>query len=206
MYKKTIIVLLLLLAAWPLAAQRALTPRGEEPADTTDVAFHMSVGSTAAAGFGRSQLLLWAAPRVEWRASERLAVRGGLAMAGSLLPQGYELHGLGPRSLAPRRQGTRVGAAWAEADYRVGDHLWLWASVAHISGYAQPLWLDGAIPIAATAISGGVAYEFADNSLLEVHFHFVHDHYGSLLRPPYGGLYYGPLVPEWELYSGRWPF
>ena len=62
------------------------------------------------------------------------------------------------------------------------------------------------MPVGATAISGGMAYEFAEGSLLELHFRFVHDHYGTLLYPPYGHNYYGPFVPEWELFTGRWPY
>lgn len=200
MAKKTLTAMLVALvaAAAPLAAQ--------EKADSSRVDFHMSVGATAAAGFGRSDVLTWAAPSVKWHATDRLDVRGGMLVAGSLMPGGYRLHGLYDRSLAPLRQGTRVGAVWAEADYAVSDRLRIWASVLHLSGYAQPLWLDGARPIEATVISGGFAYALSDNSLLEMHFHVAHDHYGYMLHPPYGHGYYGAFVPSWEVYSGPWPF
>lgn len=199
MLKRTLIAILLsaLCAVAPLAAQES---------DTSRVGFHVSIGATAAAGFGRTDALTWAAPRFEWHATDRLTVSGGIAMAASLMPRGYELQGLHRSDLAPRRHGTKVGAVWAAADYAVNDRLHIWGSVLHVSGYAQPLWLDGAVPIEATVLSGGFAYALSDNSLLEMHFHIAHDHYGYMLHPPYGHGYYGMLTPSWEIYSGHWPF
>ena len=196
-----------ILTAMLMAAAAAMVPlAAQEETDTSRVEFHMSVGSTAAVGFGRSEVLSWVAPRATWHATDRLDVRGGLMVAGSLMPNGYRLQGLYDRSLAPRRQGTQVGAVWAEADYAVSDRLRIWASVLHVSGYAQPLWLDGAVPIEATVLSGGFAYALSENSLLEMHFHVAHDHYGYMLHPPYGHGFYGAFVPSWELYSAPWPF
>ena len=196
MVKKALTTVFVLLAAvLSVAAQD----------DTLRTRVHLSTGATVASGFGRTQSLTWVAPSVELQASDRLKVRGGFAAAGSLLPS-YEIHGYGPSSMVPRKSGTRLGALWAAADYCVGERLWLWASVAHVTGYAQPLWLDGAVPIGATAISGGMAYEFPGGSLLEMHFHFVHDHYGTsqlgLLAHPW----YGGLAPELEIYGGLWPY
>jgi hypothetical protein len=173
--------------------------------DTSRTQVHLSTGATVASGFGRTQSLMWVAPSVEHRVSDRLAVSAGFSAAGSLL-NGYEIHGYGPSSLAPRRSGTRMGSMWASAEYRVSDRLWLWAEVEHLTGYVQPLWLDGAVPIAATAISGGMAYEFPGGSLLEMHFHFVHDHYGTARMGLLAHPWYGGYAPDWELYGGPWPF
>ena len=174
--------------------------------DTSRWDFHMSTGATVATGFGRTQSLGWVAPSVSYRFSDRLKVSGGLAVAGSLLPAGgYTLHGR-ERSLAPRREGTKAGAMWVSATYHPNDRLWLWGSVMHVTGYAQPLWLDGAMNIEATAISGGVEYALGNGSMIGMHFHFVHDHYGSLLYPPYGHGWYGPYTPSLEIYGGHWPY
>ena len=157
MNKKAYIALLLALSITLLATA--------QEGDTSRWDFHMSTGATVATGFGRTQSLGWVAPSVSYRFSDRLKVSGGLAVAGSLLPAGgYTLHGR-ERSLAPRREGTKAGAMWVSATYHPNDRLWLWGSVMHVTGYAQPLWLDGAMPIEATAISGGVEYKLSDNSL-----------------------------------------
>ena len=196
MSKKVVIVLVVMLGFFCAGAQEG---------DTSRTHVHLSTGATVASGFGRTQSLMWVAPSVERQLNDRLTVNVGFAAAGSLL-HSYEIHGYGPTSLAPRRTGTRLGAVWASAEYKVNDRLWLWAEVAHLTGYVQPLWLDGALPIEATALSGGVAYEFPGGSLLELHFHFVHDHYGTsslgLLAHPW----YGAYAPNVELYGGPWPF
>ena len=174
------------------ALSLTLLAKGQE-SDTSRWRFHLSTGVTAAAGYGHTQSLGWTAPSVTYHANDRLTVSGGFAAAGSLMPVGgYALHGRGERSLAPRREGTRAGALWASATYHPNDRLWVWGSVAHVTGYAQPLWLDGALPIEATAISGGVEYALGNGRLIGVPFHFVHDHYGTLLHPPYGHAWYGP--------------
>lgn len=196
MYKKTFIVLAAMFAFFCAMAQ------GE---DTSRVHFRGSVGSTVATGFGRTQSLSWVAPSLELKASDRLKVSGGFAAAGSLLG-GYEVHGYTPSSLAPRKHGTRLGALWAMAEYKASDRLWLWASVMHVGGYAQRLWMDGSAPVGLTAVSGGLAYEFPQGSLLELHFHFIHDHYGTVMDGLLAHPWYGPYSPNLELYGGPWPF
>lgn len=174
--------------------------------DTASKAFHMSVGSTVGAGFGRTEALSWVAPSFKWRATEKLTLRGGFGVAGSLLPGGYALHGRGSQSMLPLREGTQLGAMWAQAEYRAGENLLLWGTVARLTGFAQPLWASHSLPVNATAVSGGLAYRFSQGSVLAMHFRFVHDEYGFLLHPPYGHSYYGPLAHEWEIYGGPWPF
>ena len=180
--------------------------QGQE-SDTSRWRFRMSTGATVAAGFGHTQSLVWMAPSVSYRASDRLTVSGGLAAAGSLLPAGgYTLHGRDERSLAPRREGTRAGALWVSATYHPNDRLWLWGSVAHVTGYAQPLWLDGAMPIEATTISGGVEYELPGGNLLGMEFHFVHDRYGTLPPPIYGYGMHGVYSPHTDIYRSHWHY
>ena len=144
-------------------------------ADTSKWDFHLSTGSSVAAGFGRTQALGWVAPSFEVKPTSRLTVSSGLMAAADLLPADFSLKGYGDRSLAPRRQGTRLHAFWAKAEYQVNDRLWLWGAVAHVSGIAQPLWLDHSVPLQATAFSGGFRYAVADRSLFEMHFHIVKD-------------------------------
>ena len=196
MVKKAVILLVVMVCLGCVQAQEA---------DTSRVKLHAGVGSTLASGFGRTQSLSWVAPSVEMQVSGKLAVSAGFCAAGSLL-NGYEIHGYTPSSLLPRRHGTRMGGLWATAEYRASERLWLWASVAHLGGYAQPLWLDGSVPIGLTAVSGGLAYEFPHGSLLELHFRFVHDHYGTARAGLLAHPWYGSLAPDWELYSGPWPF
>lgn len=201
MYKNILAILLLLLLATGARAQ------WQHPAerDTSRLEVHLSTGATVATGWGRTDALAWTAPSLSYRASDRLTLHAGFAAASSLLGS-YELRGHHNRSLAPRRNGTRLMAATVAAEYQASDRLTLWGSVAHLSGYAQPLWLDGAMPVRATAISGGLAYETSNASLLEFHFHIVHDHYGNSALGLLGHPYYGPYAPAYELYHGPWPF
>ena len=144
-------------------------------ADTSKWDFHLSTGSSVAAGFGRTQALGWVAPSFEVKPTSRLTVSSGLMAAADLLPADFSLKGYGDRSLAPRRQGTRLHAFWAKAEYQVNDRLWLWGAVAHVGGIAQPLWHDRSLPLQATAVSGGFSYAVTDRSLFEMHFHFIKD-------------------------------
>ena len=198
MDKKAYIALLLALSMTLLATA--------QEGDTSRWDVHMSTGATVATGFGHTQSLGWVAPSISYRVSDRLKVSGGLAVAGSLMPAGgYTLHGR-ERSLAPRREGTKAGAMWASATYHPNDRLWLWGAVMHVTGYAQPLWLDGAMPIEATAISGGLEYKLSDNSLIGMEFHFVHDRYGTLPPPHYGYGWHGYCTPGMDIYGGPWPY
>lgn len=198
MYKKAAILMALLCAALIGVAQVG---------DTSRCDVHMSVGGAVLSGFGQTQALTWAAPRLSYKATERLTLHGGFAVAGTLLPNNFHLEGRGEQSYAPRREGTRAGVLWGAADYRVGDNLRVWAAVAVARGWLQPLWADESMPLAAAAVDGGFAYRFSSGSVLAMHFRFVHDQYGSLLYPPYcGHPYYGPLAPSWEMYHGAWPY
>lgn len=165
-------VLLLLLIACPtLWAQEV---------DTAAWHVRLSTGTSVTSGFGRTQSLSWVAPSFEFHPTSRLTVNTGFASIGSLMPTGYKLQGYSPRSLAPLRTGTSATALWAEAEYKVNERLWLWGAVAHIGGFAQPLWLDQSLPLQATAFSGGLGYHIGDNSTLELHLHIVRDNYGTL--------------------------
>lgn len=201
MYKNTLVLLAFLLLGlgargqWQRAAER----------DTSRLAVHLSTGATVAAGWGRSDALVWTAPSLDYRATDRLTLHAGFAAVGSLMGS-YELRGLHDRSLAPRREGTRLMAATVGAEYQATDRLALWASVTRVTGYAQPLWLDGAVPVRATAISGGLAYETSNASLLEFHFHIVHDHYGTAAPGLWGYPGYSPYSPFYDFHPGLWPY
>ena len=171
MKRKAPILLVLLLATGPLWAQVADTSRWQ---------MHLATGTSVASGYGRTQSLSWVAPSFELHPTSRLTVNAGFASAGTLLPVDYKLQGFGTRSLAPYRTGTQANALWAEAEYQVNSRLWLWGAVAHVSGFAQPLWLDRSLPLQATAFSGGFGYRFGENSTLEMHINVIHDHYGTL--------------------------
>lgn len=174
--------------------------------DTSRWDFHLSAGSTVMSVGGKGDAYMWAAPRVTFRANDRLTLHGGFAVAGSLLGN-YELQG-NSRSLAPRRRGTRLGGFALGADYQVNDRLEVWASLTHVGGWHEPLWLpfDEAFSISTTTFSGGFRYALSDESMLEMHFHIVHDHYGNDALGLLGHPYYGLGVPSYELYSGPWPF
>ena len=161
-----ILLLALLLCTGPLSAQVT---------DSTGWHVRLSTGASVTSGMGQTQSLSWVAPSFEFHPTSRLTVNTGFAAAGSLLPTDFSLKGYGDRNLAPRREGTRLHALWAEAEYQVNDRLWLWGAVAHVSGIAQPLWLDHSVPLQATAFSGGFRYAVADRSLFEMHFHIVKD-------------------------------
>lgn len=183
MKPKATLLLLLLLSTLGVRAQWA---------DTDPWKLHMSVGSTVASGFGQTQLLSWAAPSIEWHPNTRLTIKSGLLAAGNLLPT-YELKGRGERDLAPLRQGTRVNALWASAEYKVADRLSLWGAVAHLFGMAQPLWLDHSLPVQTTILSGGFRYAVTENSLFEMHFHFIKDNSPIGFLSPIGPM--SPISP-----------
>lgn len=208
MYKKVFILSMLLFAALTAGAQWywPVYPWYMNNLDTAKTNVHLSMGSSVAAGFGRTEAISWAAPSVSYRATDKLTIRGGFTIAGSLLPNGYALQGRTPRSMAPVRQGTQLGGVWAQAEYRANDHLLIWATAARMTGFAQPLWSDSALPIDIRTLSGGFAYRFDQGSILSMHFRFVHDSYGNMLYPPYDHNYYGPLTPELEIYGGPWLF
>ena len=169
--RNTLLLLALLLMPVALRAQMADTSRWD---------VHLSAGSSVAAGFGRVQSLSWVAPSFEFHPTSRLTVNTGFAAAGNLMPVDYKLQGYGSRSLAPLRAGTRATALWVSAEYQVNSRLWLWGSVAHIGGFAQPMWLDRSLPLQATAFSGGLGYRFGESSILELHIHVVRDRFGTL--------------------------
>ena len=201
MYKNILVIFTLLLLGTGARAQwQHHTER-----DTSRLEVHLSTGATVATGWGRTDALAWTAPSLSYRANDRLTLHAGLAAASSLLGS-YELRGHHNRSLAPRRNGTRLMAATVAAEYQATDRLTLWGSVTHLSGYAQPLWLDGAMPVRATAISGGLAYETSNASLLEFHFHIVHDHYGTAGPALLGYPYHTPYSSIYTPYHTHWPF
>jgi hypothetical protein len=207
MCKKVIVIAAVLAFALGTSAQRQEpvvdTLQAKEPA----YQLHLSTGTTFASGWGKSDAWMWVAPSLELRASDRLTLNVGFSATGSLLA-GYELQGRGPRSLAPRRRGTRMLSVGVEAEYRASDRLTLWGSVWHTGGFYEPLWSrdSEALRIGTTAFSGGFAYELSDESFLEMHFHIVHDQYGNAALGPYGHPWYGPATPDFELYGGPWPF
>ena len=200
MLKKATFITALLMLCLSLSAQR----KEVVESDTSRWDFHLSTGVTVGSGWGKTDALMWTAPRVEYRISDRLTIRGGFAMVGSLLP-GYELQ-MPVRSYAPRKHGTRMLAGFASARYRVNDRLSIWASLQHVGGWHEPLWTPQgeAFTVGLTAFSGGFAYELSNHSLFEMHFHIVHDHYGNSALGLLGHPYYGPGVPSWDLYSGPW--
>lgn len=181
---------LLLLPLW--LSSVALTA---QEIDTSRFNVHLSVGSNISAGFGRVQSLSWVAPSFELHPSPRLTVNTGFASFGNLMPTDYKLQGYNTRSLVPLRTGTRATALWAEAEYQVNSRLWLWGAVAHVSGFAQPLWLDRSLPLQATAFSGGFGYRFGESSTLEMHINVVHDNYGTLAPLLYNDPFLSPTSP-----------
>ena len=195
--RRQLSILLLLLACPTLWAQEAPSERFQ---------VHLSTGTSVASGFGQTQGLMWVAPSIEFHPDSRLTVKAGFASAGSLLPVDYVLQGHKPRDLAPVRQGTRIGALWAAAEYKLSDRFRLWGSIAHLNGFAQPLWLDHSLPLQATAFSGGFGYQFTENSLLEVHFHVVRDNYGTAFPSPLYNPYYGTLGHGMTMTGGPWAF
>ncbi|MBR1766094.1 MAG: hypothetical protein IJ745_03510 [Bacteroidales bacterium] len=168
--------------------------------------FHFSAGTTVATVGGHGDAYLWAMPRVAFRASDRLTLRGGFAAVGSLLDS-YELQG-GSRSLMPVRRGTQMVSLAVAAEYRVNDRLTLWASLSHTDGWHEPLWSPwrASLPVGVTTFSGGCAYELSETSMLEMHFHIVHDHYGNDALGILGHPYYGWRYPAMELYREPWRF
>ena len=202
MCKKVTVVIALLILCLDLPAQR----KPVAASDTSRWDFHLSTGVTVGGGWGKTEALLWTAPRVEYRASERLTLSGGFAMMGSMMPS-YELR-MPVTSYAPRRQGTRLLGGFASAKYQVNDRLNIWASLQRVTGWYEPLWTPKgeALDIDLTSFSGGFAYELSNHSLFEMHFHIVHDHYGNSALGLLGHPYYGMGVPSWELYSGPWGF
>lgn len=205
MYKKPLLILSVLAVTLNVAAQ--YNPWRSIERDTSRFLVHLSTGTAAVFGWGKGDAYLWTAPSVSYRATDRLTLSGGFAAVGSLL-SGYELQQVGRRSLVPRKRGTQAMVFSAVAEYRATDRLTLWASVSHATGWYEPLWIPKgeALDLGITDISGGFAYEFSNESFLEMHFHFVHDHYGNAALGILGHPWYGYGVPTWELYGVPWPY
>lgn len=202
MYKKTTLIMVFLALCFGLSAQH----RVETAADTSRWDFHLSTGTSVVSMCGKGNAYLWVTPSVDFHASDRLTLHGGFAAAGSLLG-GYELRG-NARSLAPVRRGTQLMGATVGAEYQASDRLNFWATLTYIGGWHEPLWspCNESLHVGVTALSGGFSYALSDESMLEMHFHFIHDHYGNDALGILGHPYYGYGVPGYELYSGPWPF
>ena len=202
MYKKITLILAVMAIALGVAAQREAEPA----VDSSRWDFHLSTGTTVMSMCGKGNAYVWVAPSVDYHASDRLTLHGGFATVGSLLG-GYELRG-NVRSLAPVRRGTQLMGVTAGAEYQMNDRLNVWASLTYVGGWHEPLWspFNESFNIGVSAFSGGFSYALSDDSLLEMHFHFVHDHYGNDAMGILGHPYYGYGVPCYELYGGPWPF
>lgn len=202
MHKKALVVMALLSLCLSLSAQR----NERLVADSSRWDFHLSTGVSVASGWGKSDALLWTAPRVEYRASDRLTLSGGFGVVASLMP-GYELR-MPVTSCAPRRHGTRLLGGFVSARYQASDRLNLWASVQRVTGWREPLWTPQgeALDISLTSVSGGFVYALGDYSFLEMHFNFVHDHYGNSALGLFGHPYYGLGTHPWDPYGSPWMY
>lgn len=175
MYKKSVILLFAMMLGLTASAQW----RDFGGEDTARFSYRLSMGTMVTSGYGRTAGLSWVAPRVAFRPTDRLTLRGGFAVAGSLTG-GYAIQGRGPQTISLRRTPTQLTAFHAGAEYRIDDRLKVWASVAHVDGWVTPLWTDLAMPVDATAFSGGFQYRFDSGSAFEMHVTVIRDHAGSL--------------------------
>lgn len=202
MLKKATILAVLMALCLGLSAQW----RGESERDTSRWDFHLSTGTSVSSGWGKTNALMWVAPRLTYRASERLTIDAGFAAVGTLLGS-YRLQGYTP-NYAPRRTGTRMLGGFVSAEYRASDRLTVWASLQRVGGHYEPLWSPSgeALSIGLTAVSGGFSYEFSEGSFLEMDFHFIRDQYGTAALGLFGHPYYGMGVHSWERYRSPWLF
>ena len=89
-------------------------------------------------------------------------------------------------------------SAHAAAQYQVNDHLWLAASLYHLTGTYAPLYGFGngdVFDVSATALSAAALYRFSNDSFLHLSFTYLRDEYGTM---PY--LYYD----AWMHGYGSW--
>lgn len=189
MYKKAVILLFVAMLGLTASAQW----RDVNEEDTARIGYHLSTGTSVMSGYGRTAGLSWVAPRVVFRPTDRLTLRGGFAVAGSLTG-GYAIQGRGPQTISLRRTPTQLRAFHAGAEYRIDDRLKVWAAVAHVDGWATPLWTDMAMPVDATAFTGGFKYRFDSGTAFEMHVTVIRDQAGSLPalfydRPCFGCMY-----------------
>lgn len=194
MRKKALLTLtMMLLTLWAVAQRNPW--RGVKP-DTSRWEYHLSMGTSVVSGWGKGDAYLWAAPSVSYHANEKLTLSGGFAVVGSLLA-GYDFQQVGSRSFVPRKHGTQMVSFSAAAEYRASDRLNLWASVSHAMGWYEPLWTPKgeALDLGVTTLSGGFSYAFSDETLLEMHFHFVHDHAGTAIPGIPGHPFSHPFSP-----------
>ena len=175
MTKRVSLIILMLLTAFTVTAQM---PENDTSRWHASVATGLWMGS----GFGRQQHVEWISPSVELRPNDRLTLQTGFTLTGHLLPQGYRVQVYGP-SLAPRRTGTQTTSMWVAGQYKVNERLSVWASVAHATGYFQPIWLDQSVPLDVTSLSGGFAYKLGRESLFEMHLQLLTDRAGTAWMP-----------------------
>ena len=163
---------------------------------------HLSV-STGFIGtsYGDNRLYSSVAPSLTFRPNSRWAVNAGFRITTDMgLNPNYTLS-TPVKSLAPYRQrngGTGLVSAHAAAQYQVSDHLWLAASLYHLTGTYAPLYGFGngdVFDVSATALSAAALYSFSNDSFLHLSFTYLRDEYGTM---PY--LYYD----AWMHGYGSW--
>ena len=151
--------------------------------------FHLSMGGAYIGSKFSSASVFGITPSIVYRPNDRLKVHvtGTMIDSYSLSQSGYRIRGREPRNLAPLRNPTSfAGSVNVSATYRVGERLWLAASLMHVGGQVAPgvivnPWLmpDMPVELNATAFTAAMRYRIGNNSYLDLHMTFIDDRTGA---------------------------
>ena len=134
--------------------------------------------------YGDNRIYNTFAPSLVYRPNSRLTLTGGFALMTDLgLNSNYRPASV--RSKAPRRSngGTGLVSAGLEAQYQLGENLWIAASLYHMSGQYAPMYgcaNGNVLDMSVTAFSTSMAYRFSNDNYLHLYVSFIRDNAGTM--------------------------
>ena len=166
------------------------------------VQFHMSVGTGVYSVWGNVRSYVGVAPRIEYKASDKVKLDGGFAVVSDLSNNGYRIQGTQSRNLAPVKNGTQLGAVHGGVEYKANDRLLVRGDVFYVGGLYEPLYCPmlGTQEVSVVGGTASLRYRTKKDSFIDVHMTIVRDNRGGFLddrngfRCSLGDYYYGPAM------------
>lgn len=166
------------------------------------VQFHMSVGTGVYSVWGNVRSYVGVAPRIEYKASDKVKLDGGFAVVSDLSNNGYRIQGTQSRNLAPVKNGTQLGAVHGGVEYKANDRLLVRGDVFYVGGLYEPLYCPmlGTQEVSVVGGTASLRYRTKKDSFIDVHMTIVRDNRGGFLddrngfRCSLGDYYHGPAM------------
>lgn len=146
---------------------------------------HLHVGTGfMGTSYGDNRLYTSVSPSIIYRPTNKLSFAGGFNITTDMgLNPNYNI-GKTERSLIPYRNGgTGLASAYVEAEYQVGENVWLSGSIYHMGGTYAPVygWGNGNVyDVSVTAVSAAAAFRFKNDSFLHISFTYLRDNFGTM--------------------------